>query len=335
MSKKTRVAINGFGRIGRMVTRATLEMNDIEIVGINDLVPTSSLAHLLKYDSAHGHFPGEVGFDEKSVIVNGRKIPVTSEKEPERLPWKELNVDVVMECTGKFRKRAEAARHLTAGAKKVIVSAPSPDPDGTFVVGVNHKAYDPSAHHVVSNASCTTNCLAPFVKVIHDVVGIENGFMTTIHSYTNDQCIVDAPHKDLRRARAGAISQIPTSTGAAKAVGLVLPDLNGKLDGFSVRVPTLNVSCVDFVGTCKRETSVEELNAALKKASEGELKGILGYCEEPLVSVDFNGDKRSSIVDALSTKAKGKLIKILSWYDNEMAFSYRMAEFAVFMSKGL
>lgn len=335
MTKKVRIGINGFGRIGRMVIRAMKGRDDIEVVGINDLIPTSTMAHLLKYDSAHGHFKGDVSCDENSITVDGKKILVLCEKDPEKLPWGKLDAQVIMDCTGKFRDKAGCSKHIQAGAKKVIISAPGKDPDATFVRGVNCESYDPAKHNIVSNASCTTNCLAPVAKVVHELLGIEQGSMTTIHSYTNDQCIVDAPHKDLRRARAGAVSQIPTTTGAAKAVGLVLPDLNGKMDGMAIRVPTLNVSCVDFVAWCKKAGTTEELNAAFKKASETNLKGILGYCDEELVSIDFNGDPRSSIVDAKSTKVKGNLVKVLSWYDNEMGFSHRMIELALIMGRGL
>ncbi|MFH1654133.1 MAG: type I glyceraldehyde-3-phosphate dehydrogenase [Pseudomonadota bacterium] len=335
MSKKTKIAINGFGRIGRMVVRAMRGRDDIELVGINDLIPIPTMAHLLKYDTTHGHFPGSISVKDNAIVIDGKEIPVTSEKDPEKLPWGKLGVDVVMECTGVFRDQAGTSKHLKAGAKKVIISAPAIDPDGTFVMGVNHTTYDNAKHNIVSNASCTTNCLAPFAKVLNETFGIESGLMTTIHAYTNDQCVVDAPHKDLRRARAAAMSQIPTTTGAAKAVGLVLPDLNGKLDGFAIRVPTINVSCVDLTALCKKPVNAKDVNAAFKKASENELKGILGYTEEPLVSTDFNGDPRSSIVDGLLTKANGNLVKVIAWYDNEMGFSYRMVEFAIYMGERL
>lgn len=326
-----RIAINGFGRIGRLAVRVANQENykDIEFVAINDLIPPATMAYLLKYDSTHGRFGVDVVAEENALIVGGKKLRVTSEKDPSQLPWKDLNVDLVLECTGFFTKRADAAKHLDAGAKKVIISAPSKDKETpTFVYGVNHENYNSSEHHVVSNASCTTNCLAPVAKALNDAFGVERGFMTTIHSYTNDQRVVDGPHKDLRRARAAAVSQIPTTTGAAKAVGLVLPELAGKLDGFAMRVPTANVSCVDLVAVLSKEATAEEVNAALKKASEKELKGVLGYSEEPLVSVDYMGVTTPSIVDALSTKTSGKLAKILAWYDNEAGFCHQMLKFA-------
>lgn len=330
-----KVAINGFGRIGRHVVRVAANDPSIEIVAINDLFDSKILAHLLKYDSIFGRAQLNVEAKENAIIVNGRSIKLTAEKDPTQLPWKELGVQVVMECTGRFTDREKAAMHLTAGAKKVIVSAPAKGADATFVMGVNHETYDNSKHHVVSNASCTTNCLAPFAKVLHENFKIERGLMTTIHSYTNDQHLMDTPHKDYRRARAGAMSQIPTKTGAAAAVGLVLPELKGKLDGFAVRVPTPNVSCVDLVATLGRNVTAEEVNAAFKKASEKELKGILGFSEEPLVSVDYVGNHHSSIVDGLSTKAIDNMVKVLSWYDNEAAFSVRMNDLAKYMGERL
>jgi glyceraldehyde 3-phosphate dehydrogenase len=302
---------------------------DIEFVAINDLIPPATMAHLLKYDSTHGRFGADVKAEEGALVVNGKKLRVTSEKDPSQLPWKDMNVDLVLECTGFFTKRADAAKHIDAGAKKVIISAPSKDKETpTFVYGVNHENYNPAEHHVISNASCTTNCLAPVAKAIDDAFGIDRGFMTTIHSYTNDQRVVDGPHKDMRRARAAAVSQIPTTTGAAKAVGLVLPHLAGKLDGFAMRVPTANVSCVDFVAILSKEVTVDGVNAALKKASEKELQGVLGYSEEPLVSVDYMGVTTPSIVDSMSTKASGNLVKVLSWYDNEAGFCHQMLKVA-------
>ncbi len=333
-----RIGINGFGRIGRLAVRVALQenMKDIEFVGVNDLIPPETMAHLLKYDSTHGRFEGEVSASEGLLAINGKKIRVTSEKDPSQLPWKELKVDIVLECTGLFTKEEDAAKHLSAGAKKVIISAPCKSKGTpTFVYGVNHESYNPAEHNVVSNASCTTNCLAPVVKALHDAFGVERGFMTTIHSYTNDQRVVDGPHKDLRRARAAAVSQIPTTTGAAKAVGAVLPDLMGKLDGFAMRVPTANVSCVDLVAILKRAVTPEDVNAAFKNAAAKELKDVLGYSDEPLVSVDFMGELTPSIVDALSTRTNGNLVKVLAWYDNEAGFCNQMLRFTRFMGKRL
>ncbi len=337
-----RIGINGFGRIGRLALREmmgdskTLKKlignGDWKCVGINDIVDAHTMAHLYKYDSVHGRFEGEVSAKENSITINGLEIPITSEKDPSKLPWKKMECDIVLECTGIFTTTEKASAHLAAGAKKVIISAPSKDKDTpTFVYGVNHTTYNPTKHNVISNASCTTNCLAPVVKVVNDRFGVEQGLMTTIHSYTNDQRIVDAPHKDMRRARAGALSQIPTTTGAAKAVGLVLPELAGKLDGLAIRVPTPNVSLVDFVCTLKKPATVDEINGALKKAAEGELKNTLAFCEEPLVSVDFMGNPNGSIVDAASTKVIGNMAKIMSWYDNEMGFCYQMLRMANYM----
>lgn len=294
------------------------------------------MAHLFKYDSCHGGFGGDVTTTENSITINGKTIPITSEKDPSMLPWKKVDADIILECTGKFVDREGASKHLAAGAKKVILSAPAKDKVGTptFVFNVNHKIYNPAEDHVVSAASCTTNCLAPIAKVLHEKFGIEHGFMTTIHSYTNDQNLVDGPHKDLRRARAAAVSQIPTTTGAARAVGLVLPELKGKLDGMAIRVPTPNVSLIDLVCTLKKATTAEEINAVLKAASEGELKGTLAYCTDPCVSVDFMGDTNSSIVDAASTKViDGTFIKILSWYDNEAGFCSQMLKLMEYMAK--
>ncbi|GFO69821.1 glyceraldehyde-3-phosphate dehydrogenase [Geomonas limicola] len=320
-----RVAINGFGRIGRCVLRAAAQDKDIEFVAINDLTDAKTLAHLLKYDSVHGAFPGEVKAEGDSIVINGKAIKVLAVRNPAELPWKELKVDVVLEATGLFTAKEKAAQHLTAGAAKVIISAPATDPDLTVVMGVNDKEYDKSKHHIISNASCTTNCLAPVAKVLHETFGIEKGLVTTVHSYTNDQNILDLPHKDLRRARAAALSMIPTTTGAAKAVSLVLPELKGKLDGMAIRVPTPNVSVVDLVVTLAKPADAEQVNAALKAAAEGPLKGILGFTTEPLVSIDFNGCPLSSIVDASCTKAiAGNMVKVISWYDNEAGFSNRV-----------
>ncbi len=330
-----KIGINGFGRIGRLAMRVAASDSSVEFVGINDLIPPATMAHLLKYDSTHGRFKGNISASEKEITVNGKKIPTFAETDPTKLPWKDLNVDIVLECTGKFVDTAGASKHLAAGAKKVIISAPCKDKDSpTYVYGVNHESYKPE-QNVVSNASCTTNCLAPVAKVLHENFTIEKGFMTTIHAYTNDQRVVDGPHKDLRRARAAAVSQIPTTTGAAKAVGLVLPDLKGKLDGMAIRIPTANVSCVDLVVECAKPLTAESVNAALKKAAQGPLKGILDFCEEPLVSVDFMGETNSSVVDALSTKAIGNMVKIIAWYDNEIGFCYRMIDLAKHMGKTL
>ena len=335
---KTKVGINGFGRIGRNAFKSAMERDsNFEIVAINDLTTPSTLAHLLKYDSCFGRFNGTVEATDNSIIVNGKEVKILAEMDPANLPWKELGVEVVLESTGRFTKRADAAKHLEAGAKKVIISAPAKEEDLTIVMGVNEEKYDPAKHHVLSNASCTTNCLAPFAKVIDEQFGIEKGLMTTIHSYTNDQKILDLPHKDLRRARAAAVSMIPTTTGAAKAVALVLPQLKGKLNGMAMRVPTSAVSVVDIVFEVKKETTVEEVNAALKAAAEGPLKGILDFCEEPLVSVDFKQDSHSSIVDGLSTMVmEGKMVKVLSWYDNEWGYSNRAIDLIEYViSKGL
>ncbi|NVN99767.1 MAG: type I glyceraldehyde-3-phosphate dehydrogenase [Geobacteraceae bacterium] len=329
-----RLGINGFGRIGRTVLRYAVQEKGIEIVAINDLTDAKTLAHLLKYDSVHGRFAGEVEYTANELIIDGKAIKILAVRNPEELPWNELGVDVVLEATGLFTARAKAELHLKAGAKKVIISAPATDEDITVVMGVNHTLYDGSKHNIISNASCTTNCLAPVAKVLNDSFGIEKGLMTTIHSYTNDQNILDLPHKDLRRARAAALSMIPTSTGAAKAVSLVLPELKGKLDGFAIRVPTPNVSVVDLTCTLKNATDAAAVNAALKAAAEGPLKGVLGYSEEELVSIDYNGCQLSSIVDAKSTKViDGNLLKVLSWYDNESGFSKRVIDLINFISK--
>jgi glyceraldehyde 3-phosphate dehydrogenase len=328
-----RVAINGYGRIGRNILRAHYENGKkypLEIVAINDLGDANINAHLTKYDTAHGKFPGTVAVDGNNLVVNGDKIRVCAQRNPSDLPWKDLRVDVVLECTGLFTSKAKAGAHLTAGAKKVIISAPGDkDVDATVVYGVNHDTLRP-AHTVISNASCTTNCLAPLVKALNDRIGVVNGLMTTIHAYTNDQVLTDVYHTDLRRARSATMSMIPTKTGAAAAVGLVLPELNGKLDGFAMRVPTINVSIVDLAFVAKRATSVEEVNSAVKQASEGELKGILEYNKDPLVSVDFNHNPASSVFDSTLTKvSEGTLVKVCSWYDNEWGFSNRMLDTTV------
>ncbi len=327
-----KVAINGYGRIGRNVLRALYEAgrtDEIRIVAVNDLGDAQTNAHLTRYDTVHGRFPGDVVVDGEALVVNGERIRVLAERDPARLPWDELGVDVVYECTGLFTSKEKASAHLQAGAKKVIISAPGgKDVDATVVYGVNHAVLKPS-DTVISNASCTTNCLAPLVKPLHAALGVESGLMTTIHSYTNDQVLTDVYHKDLRRARSATQNMIPTKTGAAAAVGLVLPDLNGKLDGFAMRVPTINVSIVDLSFVAGRETTVEEVNGILREAATGELKGILGYNTEPLVSMDFNHDAHSSIFDATQTKAIGRLVKVLSWYDNEWGFSNRMLDTTV------
>ncbi|HNU72232.1 MAG TPA: type I glyceraldehyde-3-phosphate dehydrogenase [Thermodesulfobacteriota bacterium] len=330
----TRIGINGFGRIGRCALRVGLENPEVEFVAINDITDATTLAYLLKYDSVHGVFNKDVKAVDGGIQVENKTIRIMAEKDPAQLPWKDLGVDIVMECTGLFRDRDKAAKHLSAGAKKVIISAPGKGPDITMVLGVNDDMYDPANHHIISNASCTTNCLAPVAKVLLENFGIQKGLMTTIHSYTNDQRILDLPHKDLRRARAAALSMIPTTTGAATAVSLVLPALKGKLDGLAIRVPTPNVSLVDLVATVEKETTAEAVNAALKKASETTLKGILLFSEAPLVSIDFNGNRYSSIVDAENTTViGGNMAKVLSWYDNEMGYSARMVDLATFLSK--
>ena len=330
-----KVGINGFGRIGRNAFKAYIEKNpDFEVVAINDITSPETLAHLLKYDSCFGKFNGTVEAKEGAIVVNGKEIKIVAERDPAQLPWKEMGVEVVLESTGLFTKKEGAEKHLTAGAKKVIISAPATDEDITIVMGVNEEKYDPALHNIISNASCTTNCLAPFAKVLDAEFGIEKGLMTTIHSYTNDQKILDLPHKDLRRARAAGLSMIPTTTGAAKAVALVLPQLKGKLNGMAMRVPTPTVSVVDLVCELKKEATKEEINAALKKAAEGEMKGILGYCDEPLVSIDFKEDPNSSIVDALSTMViDGKMAKVVSWYDNEWGYSNRVIDLIDYVIK--
>ena len=331
-----KVGINGFGRIGRNVLRAALNNSNIEVVAVNDLTDANMLAHLLKYDSVHGKLDAEVSVNGNNIVVNGKEIIVKAERDPANLAWGDLGVEVVIESTGRFTKRDDAAKHLEAGAKKVVISAPGNNEDITIVMGVNEDQYDPANHHVLSNASCTTNCLAPFAKVLHEKFGIKRGMMTTIHSYTNDQQILDLPHKDYRRARAAAENMIPTTTGAAKAVALVLPELKGKLNGMAVRVPTPNVSLVDLVAELDKEVTAEEVNAALKAAAEGELKGILQYSEEPLVSKDYNGDPHSSSVDGLSTMVmEGNIVKVVSWYDNEIGYSTRVVDLVEYLaSKG-
>ena len=329
-----KVGINGFGRIGRVVFRAALKNPNVEVVAVNDLTDANMLAHLLKYDTVHGTLNEEVTVDGDYLVVDGHKVKVLAERDPAQLGWGDLGVEVVIESTGRFTKRADAAKHLEAGAKKVIISAPASDEDITIVMGVNDDKYDAANHHVISNASCTTNCLAPFAKVLNDNFGIKRGMMTTVHSYTNDQQILDLPHKDYRRARAAAENIIPTTTGAAKAVSLVLPELKGKLNGGAMRVPTPNVSLVDLVAELEKDVTVEEINAAFKKASENELKGILGYSEEPLVSSDYNGCANSSTIDALSTMVmEGSMVKVISWYDNESGYSNRVVDLVDFIAK--
>ncbi len=329
-----KVGINGFGRIGRNFFRTSMEQNDFEIAAINDLTDAKTLAHLLKYDSVHGIFSSDVSATDDSIVVNGKEIKVTAITEPSKLPWRETGVEFVIESTGRFRDKETASQHLDAGARWVIISAPANDPDITVCLGVNEESMDIQNHRIISNASCTTNCLAPVAKVLNNEFGITRGLMTTIHSYTNDQRILDLPHKDLRRARAAAMNMIPTTTGAAKAVGLVLPELRGKLDGMSIRVPTPNVSVVDLVAELSRDVSLEEVNAALKNAAEGPLDGILQYSEEPLVSTDFNGNSHSSIVDATVTKVlENRMVKVLSWYDNEWGYSSRLRDLILYIIK--
>ncbi len=329
-----RVAINGFGRIGRNFFRTSKGVTDFEIVAINDLTDAPTLAHLLKYDSVHGIFNADVKAKDSSLIVDGKEIKITAERSPENLPWKELGIDIVIESTGLFTDREKAAKHLDAGAKYVLISAPAKEPDITVCLGINEEDLDPAKHKIISNASCTTNCLAPIAKVLHKEFGIVRGLMTTIHSYTNDQRILDLPHKDLRRARAAAISMIPSTTGAAKAIGLVLPELKGKLDGFSMRVTTPNVSVVDLVAEMQKDVTAEEINAAMKKWAEGPMKGILQYVDIPLVSVDFNGNPHSSIFDATLTRVmEGRMIKVISWYDNEWGYSTRLRDLILYIIK--
>lgn len=329
-----RIGINGFGRIGRLVTRVAIGDPDIEIVAVNDLADAKILAHLFKYDSVHGVFRGQIEVSEHGVLViDGKEIRVLSERDPAKLPWKELNIDVAVESTGLFTNRDTASKHLEAGAKKVIISAPATDPDITMVLGVNEDQYDPGKHHVISNASCTTNALVPVVKVLMDSFGIERAYMTTIHSYTNDQVILDAPHKDLRRARAAAMSIIPTSTGAARATGLVIPEMKGKIDGLALRVPTFDGSLVDLVAILGREVTKEEVNSAIEAAADkGRMKGILEYTEDPIVSIDVVGSSYSSVFDADATMVMGDLVKVFAWYDNEWGYSNRVVDLVKFVS---
>jgi len=327
-----RLGINGFGRIGRMAFRAGYSNQDIEFVAINDLTDPSALAHLLKYDSTQGIMDADISNTDNSLIIDGKEIQIYMEKDPSKIPWGDAGAETILECTGLFRDREKALTHLDSGARKVIISAPANDPDITIVMGVNHQEYDPQQHHVISNASCTTNCLAPVCKVLLDNFGIEKGLMTTTHAYTGDQRLLDFPHKDLRRARAAAVSMIPTTTGAARAVSLVLPQLEGKLNGMAIRVPTPNVSVVDLVVQLSRPATADEINSAMKDAAEGYLKDILAYCEKPLVSIDFNGSTFSSILDAPSTMVVEDMVKVLSWYDNEFGYSNRMIDLALYIA---
>jgi glyceraldehyde 3-phosphate dehydrogenase len=329
-----RVAINGFGRIGRNFLRTSKGVTDFEIVAINDLTDAPSLAHLLRYDSVHGIFNADVKVKDNSLFVDGKEIKISAETAPEKLPWKDLKIDIVIEATGRFTDRAGAEKHIAAGAQWVLISAPAKDPDITVCLGINDELLDPAKHKIISNASCTTNCLAPIAKVLLKEFGLVRGLMTTVHSYTNDQRILDLPHKDLRRARAAAISMIPSTTGAAKAIGLVLPELKGKLDGFAIRVTTPNVSVVDLVAELEKDVTVDDINAAMKKWADGPMKGILQYCDEQLVSVDFNGNPHSSIFDATLTKVMdGKMVKVISWYDNEWGYSSRLRDLIIQINK--
>ena len=331
-----KVGINGFGRIGRMFLRAALTKKDLEVVAVNDITNAATLAHLLKYDSIHGKLSHEVKVEGGAIFLDGKPLQVLAERDPSKLPWSKLGVQVVIESTGLFTARDKAAMHLAAGAKKVVISAPADGADVTLCLGVNHHVYDPKKHDVISNASCTTNCLAPIGKVLHESFGVAHGLMTTVHSYTSDQMLQDGPHNDLRRARAAGLSMIPTSTGAAKAIGLVLPALNGKLDGIAIRVPTSNVSLVDLTVTTEKDADVKSVNAAMKAAADGALKGILEYSEAPLVSVDLNGNPHSSILDAPLTKVVGnRMVKVFSWYDNEWGYSNRLADIAAFVADQL
>jgi len=321
-----KIGINGFGRIGRLVLRAARN-TDVEVVGINDLTDARTLAHLLKYDSVHGRFPGEIKAGDNTIEVDGREIPISQERQPGDIPWFDRGAKIAVECTGRFTDRESAGQHLTAGAERVVISAPASDPDVTIVLGVNDEEYDPASHFIVSNASCTTNCLAPVCKVLNDGWGIEAGWMTTIHAYTNDQGLLDAPHKDPRRARAAALSMIPTSTGAAKAIGLVLPELKGKFDGYAMRVPTADVSVVDLSVRLSRQTDAAAINAAMLEAANGPMRGVLQVCDEPLVSIDFCGNPHSSILDAANTRVMhGNFVKLLSWYDNEWGYASRLVD---------
>ncbi len=332
-----RVAINGFGRIGRNVLRAAKQagVHDVDFVAVNDLTDTKTLAHLLRHDSVHRHYPGTVEARENALVVDGDEVRVFSEKDPSALPWRDLGVDIVIESTGRFTKRADAAKHIDAGARKVIISAPAKDEDITIVLGVNEEQYDSAAHHVISNASCTTNCLAPVVKVLLDEFGWKRGLMTTVHAYTNDQQILDLPHKDLRRARAAAMSIIPTTTGAAKATGLVIPEVKGKIDGVAMRVPTPDVSIVDLTAELEKDVTAKQVNDALRAAAEGRMKGILAFEEEELVSVDFTGHPASSIVDAPSTNVLAGMVKVMAWYDNEWGYSNRCVDLARYIGARL
>jgi len=337
MSDTLRIGINGFGRIGRQVVRAAKQTGaKIDVVAINDLTDTKTLAHLFKYDSVHGKFDGEVSFDADSITINGDKIKVLKEKDPALLPWKDLKVDVVLEATGRFTKAEDAKKHIAGGAKKVIISAPATGEDITIVLGVNDNKYDPATHHIISNASCTTNCLAPMVKVVRDNFGFKHGAMVTIHSYTNDQNILDLPHKDLRRARAAAVSMIPTTTGAAKATGLVIPEVKGKIDGIAIRVPTPNVSLTELTVEVEKGTTIAEVNAALKSASEGALKGVMAFTDEELVSVDYIGNPASCTIDSKSTNViDGTMVKLSGWYDNEWGYSSRCVDLMLLVGKSL
>ncbi len=329
-----RVAINGFGRIGRNFLRTSWRNKELEIIAINDLTDAKTLAHLLRYDSVHGIFDAEIKTSDGSIVIDGKEIKVFAVTEPEKLPWNDLGIDVVIESTGRFVDRLSASKHLDAGAKWVIISAPAKEPDATICMGVNEEILDPAKHKIISNASCTTNCLAPVAKVLHSEFGIIRGLMTTIHSYTNDQRILDLPHKDLRRARAAALNMIPTTTGAAKAVGIVLPELKGRLNGMAIRVPTPNVSLVDLVAEVGKDVTAEEINSALKKAAEGPMKGVLQYSEDPLVSCDLNGNSHSSIVDATLTMVlEGRMAKVLAWYDNEWGYSSRLRDLILYIIK--
>ena len=331
-----RIGLNGFGRIGRNLFRASINEPGLEFVAINDITDAATLAHLLRYDSVHGRLEADVTAEPDALIVNGKRIQVCQERNPADLPWEALGVEVALECTGLFADRDKASRHLSAGAKKVLISAPAKGADLTLCYGVNHTSYDPASHHIISNASCTTNCLSPVAKVLHETFGVKRGLMTTVHAYTNDQRILDLPHSDIRRARAAAQSMIPTSTGAARAVGEVLPELKGKLDGMAVRVPTANVSVVDLVAELDKTASADAVNQAMQAAAEGPLKGVLQYCQEELVSVDFNGNPHSSIFDAALTKVMdNNFVKVLSWYDNEWGFSNRMRDVSLYIGQSL
>jgi len=331
-----RIAINGLGRIGRLVLRAALENDAVDVVAINDLMDTATMAHLIRYDSVHGRLKEDVKAGDMAIEIGGLSLSCSAIKDPAELPWRDHDVDIVMECTGFFRDRDSAAKHLSSGARKVIISAPATDPDMTIVIGVNEALYDPKDHHIISNASCTTNCLAPVAKVLFENFGLKNGLMTTIHAYTGDQRLLDSPHKDLRRARAAALSLVPTTTGAARAVALVIPELKGKLNGLAIRVPTPNVSVVDLVVTVEKEgLTVADVNGVLKAAAEGPLNGIMAYCDEPLVSIDFNSTTYSSIVDAGTTHVIDTLVKVLAWYDNERGYATRMVDLAALVGKEL